>query len=426
MHTRWALFMRVVLVVMIGAAALSTTAQTDGEGTAVLVPVQGMVQVRPGTDAATGDWQTLTASQSVSQGDIIRTGSQAVAELTFLEDVRVEILPNSLMTISAFTYGPEARDPAYEITVGVLAGDTLHTIAQPLTAGQRYTVRTPSSAIDVHGTVFWVSTYPMGESQVRVLDGSVTVTGLTPAGEPVQQVQVGTGELVTTYPGGIVGEILPITEWPQYPPDAPLAPATCGNGVCEVAESQAGSCPADCLTYSNCGDGICDRIEGENPVVCPADCLPVVALPGEPPLPGLDELITPPPPRTDFRLHFLWGNMTCEYDPSDRINGPLLVHWGVGCFDSEVHANAHPYPADYQLYIDDVVANMTGLRQQGPYLSPPYCPWGWGFELGPITLPPGQHTLRLVETITDTWSGDSGGRNAGDMVELTCIVTVTQ
>lgn len=416
---------RWVLLMVLSAAALSTQVQARGEDRAMLVPLQGMVQVLLADDSVGGEWQTVITPQAVGQGDLIRTGSQALAELTFFDGAFIQILPNSLLTIDTLTVDPAQNVPRFEIVVGVLAGDTLHTLDGDLAMDQRYTVLTPSAAISVRGTVFWASTYPMGESQLRILEGRVGVTGLTPEGETEKTVDVTAGEMVTTFPGGGVGEVLPITDLPQFPPDAPIAPATCGNGVCEVAESQAGSCPADCMTYSDCGDGICDRIEGENPVVCPADCRPVVVLPGESPHPALAGAVTPPPP-VDFLLNFLWGNMTCEADPSDRINGPLLIHWGVGCFDSEAHANAHPFPADYQLYMDDQVVSMANLRQLGPYLSPPYCPWGWRFELGPVTLPPGQHTLRLVETITDTWHGDAGGRNAGDTAELSCTVTVVQ
>ncbi len=126
-------------------------------------------------------------------------------------------------------------------------------------------------------------------------------------------------------------------------------------------------------------------------------------------------------------LHFLWATMSCEYTPSSTISGPLLTHWGVGCFDSYAHASAHPHPADYQMFMDGELMDMGTLRQSGPHLHPPYCPVGWTFTFGPVTLPPGEHTLRLVETITDTWTTiteGTGGRRAGETVELSCVITV--
>jgi hypothetical protein len=123
-------------------------------------------------------------------------------------------------------------------------------------------------------------------------------------------------------------------------------------------------------------------------------------------------------------LQFLWGQ-GCLFTPSSTIFGPLLMYWGIGCFDSAVHANAHHHPADYQLYVDGELRSMTSLRQSGPHRHPPFCPWGWSFQLGPINLRPGEHDLRLVEIVTDTWSTLSGtGRNAGERVSMTCHVTV--
>lgn len=123
-------------------------------------------------------------------------------------------------------------------------------------------------------------------------------------------------------------------------------------------------------------------------------------------------------------LHFLWGSMVCVLTPAEVISEPLHIYWGIGCFDSQAHANMHPHPADYQLMVDGQAWDMSGLHQTGPHRHPPYCPWGWSFHMDPIELEPGKHTLTLVETVTDTWSGVSGGRNAGEVVTLSCTVEI--
>lgn len=146
-------------------------------------------------------------------------------------------------------------------------------------------------------------------------------------------------------------------------------------------------------------------------------------LPLEPVLPGATLPARGEP--DDSRIFIAWHNGTCE--PTPALTSPISFDWGVGCFDSAAHANAHPYPADYQLWLDREPMDMGGLQQVGPFPSDPYCPWAWGFTLPSRVIAPGEHTLTIEETITDTWSALNGnGRNAGEQVTLTCTFVVEE
>ncbi len=46
---------------------------------------------------------------------------------------------------------------------------------------------------------------------------------------------------------------------------------TCGNGSCDVGENQ-NNCPADCGGGTNCGDGTCEEAGGEDCKTCSLDC----------------------------------------------------------------------------------------------------------------------------------------------------------
>lgn len=414
---KWLVLVLSAVVLVIAGLGGEVNAQ-DGANVAALDPLQGMVQWRA---AESEGWVTLAGPQVVAVGDRVHTGSQGLAVLVFFEGVEVEILPNSVLVVDDLAVAEAESGGPFTVSLGVLAGDTLHRVDRALDTESQYMVYTPSAIVAVRGSEFWASAYPMGETVVRAIEGAVQVSAVDPQGQRGASATLDAGEAVLAV-GGELGDVFPVDDLPLYPPDLPLAPVTCGNGICEDAEANAGSCPADCLMYSDCGDGICDLIEGENAMVCPSDCgmqtgIPVI---GVPPLVLPVEEI----PYETPRLHFLWATMSCEFEPSDTFSGPLLMHWGVGCFDSFAHASAHPHPADYQLLVDGEVADMSTLRQSGPHLHPPYCPVGWSFELGPMDFEPGAHTLTLIETVTDTWSGESGTRNAGERVEMTCQITV--
>jgi hypothetical protein len=383
------------------------------ETVASLDPVQGWVQHRA-ADAAEDDWQTVTERQLVTEGDWIRTDSYGLAYLTFFEGVEAEILPDSVVTVSHLDIKQTEHDGPFTITLVVLLGDTLNSVERVVDAESRYEVRTPNAAITVRGTHFWVSVSLEQETTIRAVDGEVLVTGLDPQGEVIGELLLEPGYAVTVQPDGTPGEPDPIGELPEYPIEAPLVPETCGNGACDPDEEL--TCPMDCYELPLCGDGECDESGGENPITCPDDCGPALDEPDHKPLDG----------ESGSAIHFFWGEGRCDVDPpGETVINPVLLHWGVGCFDSAAQASAHPHPADYQLSVDGQAYDMSSLRQTNVHPGLPYCSWAWGFEMGPITLPPGEHELTLVETITDTWStsGDGDrGRSAGQTATLTCTI----
>jgi hypothetical protein len=408
--------------------AMGSPSAAQGDYTGALEPAQGLVQHQP---AGAEMWETVTRRALVGEGDWVRTDPVGLAYLRFFDGVESEVLPDSVVQVRELGY--DADDDSFQLTVDVLAGDALNRLERTLDARSRYRIYTPGASLTVRGTAFWVSVTTEGETQINTLEGEVlAVSGRVepealdeisaaywadePLPVPPDRVRpVAAGLSMVVDPDGGFGAVVPVDELPEYPARVPLVPTTCGNGVCDANEDET-SCPLDCLTVATCGNGRCEPRSGENRVTCPPDC--IFALPGD------DELGDPDGDEFVY-MHFFWAERRCDLDPPGQpVARPLMMHWGVGCFDSAPHASAHVYPADYQLFVDGQAWDMSTLRQSGPNQHSPYCPWGWNFTMGPVTLDPGNHRLQLVETITDTWSGQSGGRNAGQVVTLDCQISI--
>ena len=360
---------------------------------ATLDPLQGMVQVRLADEV---QWQTVVDPVVVSANDLIRTGGAGRALLTFFEGLEADILPDSFLRVTQLSVEP---DDSRAVVIDLWLGDVLHRVD----AGN-YEVHTPSAVITVRGTEFWTSVSQTEQTRVIAVAGVVEVTGVS-EGEPGESIVLEAGHEVTVSNAGRIGPATVVGDLPALPPDVALVPVTCGNRDCD--DGEADICPLDCADLPGCGDGRCDRAT-EDSISCPEDCGPLV-------------------PEGPTRIHFYWAMSRCDTDPPGRlIKSSVIMYWGVGCFDSAVHANAHPHPADYRLTIDGQPVDMSTLTQHGPSEHPPHCPWGWNFMMGPVQLTPGEHTLVLTETITDTWStlGDDRGRTAGQVVTLRCAFVV--
>lgn len=252
-------------------AATTPTAMGQPGAVAALDPLQGLVQYRP-ADSAEGAWQTVTRVQLVAEGDWIQTDNLGLAEVAFFEGNIVEILPNTRIRIGKFDF---ADDDSPVITIEQSVGDMRHQIDQVLDAESQYEVHTPSAVITVRGTDFWSGATWQSESDVDVATGIVEIKGVDLAGIIGPPNFIGQNQslqVMSDGQPGLPGEFDP----PDYPPDAPLAPETCGNAICEPGEEAL--CAVDCQPPATCGNGICELESLEGPVTCEVDCVPALRL----------------------------------------------------------------------------------------------------------------------------------------------------
>ena len=266
----------IVLVSVLLTMAMPVTGQTS-ELIAVVEPQQGLVQVRA-KDAPEDEWHTLVEAQLINEGDWLRTDQVGLATLTYFEGMQSDILPDTLVQVTKLAL---INVDSTDISLAVSVGDMRHQIDRVMDAQSHFEVQTPNAVITVRGTNFWTSATWLTETIVNTLSGTVQVAGKSPEGYPGLPVMVGPNLSVNVYSQGLLGAVAPLQRVPEYPPEAPLAPATCGNGICDPGEDSV--CALDCGTFPSCGDKLCDVRAGEGPVTCAADCVPVfrplVALP---------------------------------------------------------------------------------------------------------------------------------------------------
>lgn len=283
MKTRRLWVRLLAIPIFLAAVILVMARPVSGQGNpvATLDPIQGLVQVHS-VNTPDNQWTTITASVTVQEGDTVRTDSLGVADLTFFEGVQSEIAANSQVTIGKFQVQQQPQQPAtYQVTLQVAVGDVHNQIDQVLNAGSHYEVYTPAAAITVRGTTFWSSASWSGEAGVDMLKGTADVFGIMPNGQFGSPVSVTENHSLDISKDGQPGAPGPLSsQLPQLPPKAPLAPATCGDGICQIGEDA--TCAVDCKPFPTCGDGTCQLDQGENPVTCAKDCVP--AFHGFPPL----------------------------------------------------------------------------------------------------------------------------------------------
>jgi hypothetical protein len=313
------LFVLLTLLTLLFPASAQIVSGQPGT-VAALDPLQGLVQYRAAT-APENAWQTLTRVQLVSEGDWVRTDNLGKAELAFFEGNVTTVLPNTQIKIAKFSF-VDADSP--DLTIEQSVGDMRHQITRVLDANSRYEVHTPSAIIAVRGTDFWSSATWLSETTVNLLQGITEIKGVDPDGVVGPSTFIAQNQSLYVRPDGQAGMPGAFTPLPE-PPLAPLAPATCGNGICDPGEEQI--CAVDCQSFPTCGNGICELDALEGPVTCAVDCVPEIRLPtvpgaaAQPPpaLPTVQQppptVAPPPPPSQPCTIRTTRGNIEVRVGP---------------------------------------------------------------------------------------------------------------
>jgi hypothetical protein len=180
----------------------TTTTATSVELGARFATFDGSVHVK---QAGTLEWKPATLAAVLRQNDLVRTGSGATAEILFADGMRINVRPDTLITIVESSQNPVSRQQRTALTVqsgeanfqtAARAGNT--TISTP-------TLRT-TAARDTAGNI---QVADSGETGLRIFKGQGEAE--TRSGQKVRLVA---NQGVTVDPAGTAG---PTVDLPTVP-----------------------------------------------------------------------------------------------------------------------------------------------------------------------------------------------------------------
>ena len=117
-------------------------------------------------------FEAATDGAVLAPGDVIRTGADARAVLTYFEGSTVSIEPLSELAIDQASAAP---DGSTAVVMTQNLGRTWHVVTKLISGGSKYEVRTPAATASVRGTAFEVGV-------VRQASGATTTAILTTEG----------------------------------------------------------------------------------------------------------------------------------------------------------------------------------------------------------------------------------------------------
>jgi hypothetical protein len=157
------------VIVLIGLFSPHVLIAQDSSGqlAATLEVLAQTVEVRR---VDTSNWIPVKIEAIVGVGDTIRTNAQGRARITFFANgVDTDLLPNTEYRIKQF----QGDQSAFNLTVEVVAGQTVQRLNKLLDANSSYKVNTPAMELVARGTEFAIRVEGTGRSAMLVTRGVV-------------------------------------------------------------------------------------------------------------------------------------------------------------------------------------------------------------------------------------------------------------
>lgn len=173
---------------------------TDSENDAQFLTVEGDVKYQKG---ASGEWKDAEARTPLVNGDWVKTGGRASAELMFSNGTLYTVGPDALLEIySALTPGSTSKTNSVTMRVGSVEVETTE---------ESSTIRTPGTQVVVESkSLTQVDVDQAQETDVTSARGAVSVA--PSAGGPA--VRLAAGERVSASPQGALTQVRKLTPSP--------------------------------------------------------------------------------------------------------------------------------------------------------------------------------------------------------------------
>jgi hypothetical protein len=209
MHEKWMTI--IVLFVMLASALLGCSGTPSHSSTLTILSItEGNVFVMK---AGADDWTEATLEMSLEVGDIIKTGDDSGAEITFFDGSTIELEAGTQIEITSLDTSPDTGTKT--ITLMQTIGTTVSRVTALLDPASTYAIETPSGVAAVRGTTMIVRiassddpNYEVGTVLITCVEGDIWLiwNGV--------ELHIGEGYTCVIRPDGVV-EILPSNELPQ-------------------------------------------------------------------------------------------------------------------------------------------------------------------------------------------------------------------
>jgi hypothetical protein len=141
--------MKIVLLFSLLLVLVAFPAMAE-EPVAVLKTVQGGIELARGG-------QTLhpEAGDPLQEGDVLKTGQDSAAGITFIDGTRLSLGPSSELRVDDYRFSPAEKDYAFEVFMN--KGSAVYTsgkMGKMAPAAVRFS--TPNSTLGIRGTRFLV------------------------------------------------------------------------------------------------------------------------------------------------------------------------------------------------------------------------------------------------------------------------------
>lgn len=164
-------FPALILIALFMFSFLVTQAQSS-DLAATLEVLDAGVEVQR---VNTANWLPVQVEAIVGVGDLIRTDATGRARITFFADgIDTELAANTEYRIVRFESSGES---SFNLSVEVIAGQTIQRIGRALDANSNYDVTTPAMSLTARGTAFTIRVEESGRSGMLVTEGEVEASG---------------------------------------------------------------------------------------------------------------------------------------------------------------------------------------------------------------------------------------------------------
>jgi uncharacterized membrane protein YgcG len=324
----WAFGLATMLILILGAFVL---AQPSGTG-ATLVVSSGEVVVNQASGTIfAGRIETAVSAGdavTVSEGDTIRLGTNATAQLRLQDGSTVDLFEDTTLAVTELVTSEEN----YRVRLGLVTGKTLNRVVRLLKPGDTFEIKTPSSAASVRGTVFTVEVQSAEASYVMVEEGVVRVTLAD------QSVDVQPGYQVTA----VVGQPLRVVPSNGQPTLSPTSPPTSTPEPhatsTETPKPTETAVPGETLHESEEDDfesGPPSQVPGNTPVEVPGEGNPPEGGATPPGQTGSDDADEP----SDTDSPSAEKVVICHYPPGNSGN-PVTIEIDADALDAHLALGA--------------------------------------------------------------------------------------